>query len=124
MIRKIGMWAWMLVCLTGCMRQTRLEAVLDLADENRQELEAVLEHYRNDERKYRAACFLIENMAHRHSVTGKGVDEFYSFIDSVYRIQQQGGYTKRTGNCSGPVYYKKWVSCKSGGTEECSPSDC
>ena len=35
-----------------------------------------------------------------------------------------GGYTKSTGNCSGPVYYKKWVSCKSGGTEECSPSDC
>ena len=89
MIRKIGMWACMLVCLTGCMRQPRLDAVLDLADENRQELEAVLEHYRNDERKYRAACFLIENMAHRHSMTGKGVDEFYSFIDSVYRIQQQ-----------------------------------
>lgn len=35
-----------------------------------------------------------------------------------------GGYTKSTGNCSGPIYYKKWVSCKSGGTEECSPSDC
>lgn len=35
-----------------------------------------------------------------------------------------GGYTKSTGNCSGPVYYKKWVSCKSGGTEEFSPSDC
>ena len=89
MIRKIGLWAWMLLCLTGCMKQTRLEAVLELAGENRQELEAVLEHYRNDERKYRVACFLIENMAHRHSVVGKGVDEFYSFIDSVYRIQQQ-----------------------------------
>jgi len=35
-----------------------------------------------------------------------------------------GEYTKSTWNCSGPVYYKKWVSCKSGGTEECSPSDC
>lgn len=78
----------MLLCLTGCMKQTRLDAVLELADENRQELETVLEHYRNDEPKYRAACFLIENMAHRHSVVGKGVDEFYSFIDSVYRIQQ------------------------------------
>lgn len=89
MIRKIGLWAWMLLCLTGCMKQTRLEAVLELAGENRQELETVLEHYRNDEPKYRAACFLIENMAHRHSVVGKGVDEFYSFIDSVYRIQQQ-----------------------------------
>ena len=35
-----------------------------------------------------------------------------------------GGYTKSTGNCTGPVYYKKWVSCKSGGSEQCSPSDC
>ena len=89
MIRKIGMTVWVLLCLTGCMRQTRLDAVMDLAGENRKELEKVLEHYQDDERKYRAACFLMENMAHRHSVAGKGVDEFYAFIDSVYQIQQQ-----------------------------------
>ena len=89
MIRKIGMTVWVLLCLTGCMRQTRLDAVMDLAGENRKELEKVLEHYQDDERKYRAASFLMENMAHRHLVAGKGVDEFYAFIDSVYQIQQQ-----------------------------------
>lgn len=38
--------------------------------------------------------------------------------------QSSGFYEKYTGNCSGNVYYKKWVSCKSGGKEACSPSDC
>ena len=42
MIRKIGMTVWVLLCLTGCMRQARLDAVMDLAGENRKELEKVL----------------------------------------------------------------------------------
>ena len=89
MKRKIGIGLLALLCLTGCMRQTRLDAVMDLAGENREELEKVLEHYRDDERKFRAASFLIENMGNCHSVVGKGVDEFHSFIDSVYQIHQQ-----------------------------------
>ena len=89
MIRKIGIGLLALVCLTGCMRQTRMEAMLEAAGENRKELENVLEHYRNDERKYQAACFLMENMGNCHSVVGRGVDEFHSFIDSVYQIHQQ-----------------------------------
>ena len=52
MIRKIGMTVWVLLCLTGCMRQARLDAVMDLAGENRKELEKVLEHYQDDERLY------------------------------------------------------------------------
>lgn len=35
-----------------------------------------------------------------------------------------GYYERSSGNCSAPCEYKKWVSCKSGGTKECSPSDC
>lgn len=35
-----------------------------------------------------------------------------------------GRYTKTTGKCSGPLYYKTWVSCKKGGNESCMPSDC
>ena len=37
---------------------------------------------------------------------------------------ESGGYTKSSGQCPDPVWYKRWVSCKSGGSEECSPSDC
>lgn len=89
MIRMTGIWLLVFLCLTGCMRQTRLEAMLEAVGENRKELAKVLEHYRNDERKYRSARFLIENMGSRHSVTGKGVDEFHAFIDSVYQIHRQ-----------------------------------
>lgn len=115
MIRKIGMTVWILLCLAGCMRQARLDAVMDLAGENRKELEKVLEHYQDDERKYRAACFLMENMAHRHSVAGKGVDEFYAFIDSVYQIQQQEydipaiyEEYRRTARYQGMGLYREW----------------
>ena len=40
----------------------RLDTVLELAGENRAELEKVLAHYKDDKPKYRAARFLIENM--------------------------------------------------------------
>lgn len=32
--------------------------------------------------------------------------------------------SKTSGKCADPVSYKTWVSCKSGGTEDCNPSDC
>lgn len=115
MIRKIGIGLLALVCLTGCMRQTRMEAMLEAAGENRKELENVLEHYRNDERKYQAACFLMENMGNCHSVVGQGVDEFHSFIDSVYQIHQQeydipGIYEefRRTARHQGAGLRREW----------------
>ena len=39
-----------------------LEQALKLSGENRNALEAVLDHYKHDSLKYRAACFLIKNM--------------------------------------------------------------
>ena len=38
----------------------QLSFALERAGENRRELEQVLEHYKNDSLKYRAACFLIK----------------------------------------------------------------
>lgn len=35
-----------------------------------------------------------------------------------------GGYTKHTGQCPDPVWYKRWVSCERGDSEDCYPSDC
>lgn len=115
MIRMIGIWLLAFLCLTGCMRQSRLEAMLGVTGENRKELEKVLEHYRYDDRKYRAACFLIENMGSRHSVAGRGVDEFYAFIDSVYQIHRQEydipaiyEEYRRTAHHQGTGFHRKW----------------
>ena len=53
--------------LAGCSQNhsPELKRALELAGPNRQELKSVLSHYsrdRADSLKYRAACFLIENM--------------------------------------------------------------
>ena len=59
-----------------------LEQSLQLAGENRGELEKVLEHYKDnsDRLGYRAARFLIENMPYHYSFTGKGMEDY----DSIY----------------------------------------
>lgn len=48
---------------TACtLPKDKLERSLIMARENRGELEKVLLLYKNDSLKYKAACFLIENM--------------------------------------------------------------
>ena len=66
----------------------RLDTALELAGENRAELEKVLAHYEDDEEGYLAARFLIENMPRWYSYSNamfdsvrplleKAADEFY-----------------------------------------------
>lgn len=60
----------------------RLEVALDMAKENRTEMEKVLEHFKHDpdRLKYRAAEFLIGNMPYHYSFIGRGMEEY----DSIY----------------------------------------
>lgn len=44
-----------------------LEQALELAGDNRSELEAVLDHYKDEPEKLRAARYLIENMPGHYS---------------------------------------------------------
>lgn len=66
-----------LACIFGCnkVRSTKLELVLNKAGENKIELQQVLNHYSKnpkDSLKYKAACFLIENMTwHKSRVSSK-----------------------------------------------------
>lgn len=46
----------------SCGKPQGINSVLEQAGGNRSELEKVLVHYQNDSLKYKAACFLIENM--------------------------------------------------------------
>lgn len=45
-------------------------------------------------------------------------------VEALSRGESAGGYTKSSGKCNRPCEYKTWVSCKSGGPDECYPSDC
>ena len=49
-------------------KEDRLELALNFAGNNRQELEIVLENYKDYPLKYKAARFLIENMPYHYSV--------------------------------------------------------
>ena len=63
--------------LASCSNSpSRLELALQLAGDNRAELERVLNHYaenKADSLKYRAARFLIENMPLHYGYAGPGV---------------------------------------------------
>ncbi len=68
-MRKCGL-LFALLLLYSCVNNHRLNKVLDLAGNNRSELEKVLIHYKDSGEKYDAACFLIENMSKCYSYKG------------------------------------------------------
>ena len=45
-------------------------------------------------------------------------------VEALAQNESGEKYTKSTGQCPDPISYKRWVSCKRGGKEECYPSDC
>lgn len=65
---------------------SELEETLSQAGSNRGELFQVLAHYEEeDSLKLRAAQFLLENMAWKAYTTGRVVEEYFAFMDSVFR---------------------------------------
>lgn len=76
---------------SGCATKVnRLEYALEFAGENRGELEKVLEYYRGDSLKYRAACFLIENMTHWYAYDGWQLDT----LEVLMRKDREGILSK------------------------------
>ena len=55
--------------------------VLRMAGNNRSELERVLEYYRGDSLKFRAACFLIANMADEYAIVPTDTSDIYCSFD-------------------------------------------
>lgn len=75
----------LLLPLFSCNNHSYLEQALRQAGENRNELEKVLEHYKDDTLKYRAAQFLIENMPGHYSYDeSEELNNYYNNIDSIY----------------------------------------
>ena len=68
---------------------SRLELALQLAGDNRAELERVLNHYAENEAdslKYRAARFLIENMPQHYTFAGEEVKLYYEAIAPLIKV--------------------------------------
>ncbi len=69
--------------IAGCRDNSRLDATLEFAGENRTELERVLEHYRDSGLKYEAARFLIENMPQYYGLRGAATDSGKALLLSM-----------------------------------------
>src|SRR5690554_708660 len=83
------MASWsMILLLNSCAGNTsKLETALEMAGDNRIELEKVLEHYSQDPTdslKLKAAQFLIANMPGHYSYKDSvSINGYYNEIDSV-----------------------------------------
>lgn len=83
-MQVIGKVVVVAICLLsyGCTNNDivgdPLTYAFTLAGENRTELEAVLDHYKDDSEKLHAAQFLIENMPGHYSYKPGCMDEYYS----------------------------------------------
>ena len=60
--------------MLSCTHNTGLERTFYRAGTNRAELEKVLRHYEGDERKHRAAIFLLERMADCYGYDNARID--------------------------------------------------
>ncbi|MDR1623825.1 MAG: hypothetical protein LBS04_02490 [Tannerellaceae bacterium] len=84
---------FLIIMFASCNRHPDyLEQSLELAGDNRSELEKVLLYYQQDSVdsfKYRAAVFLISNMSANYSYTGEGMEKYYDALASI-SLQYKG----------------------------------
>ena len=83
------------ILLTACkqnIENIRLEQALAFSGKNRVELEKVLKHYAlypADSLKYRAACFLIENMPGYYYYEGEELNRHAVYFDALGKSKKQ-----------------------------------
>ena len=73
-MRKIIIVVIGIIGMYSCDKQNaKVKIALELAEDNRKELEAVIDHYKEskEDLKLKATYFLISNMTHQYSVVGK-----------------------------------------------------
>ncbi len=97
-------WSLLLcaLLLAACERNERLARALELAGENRTELEKVLHYYKDDTLKYKAACFLIGDIPGKYARVPEHPQDAYreylnhipkkdsAFWDTEYSLVRQG----------------------------------
>ncbi len=91
--------------LFACRRETALEQALTLSGKNRGELEKVLDHFRGDSLKYKAACFLIENMPGAFGIDSSVIDACAPFYEEYDLLSHTFDYD----SVSHPYTYSRGV---------------
>lgn len=79
-MKRVFFYIWLSFWLASCVNQPDdLHIALQLAGENRPELEKVLKHYAEDSLKQQAARFLIENMPYHYAYEGETLADYKKF---------------------------------------------
>ena len=78
--------------MLSCTRNVGLERTWQRADKNRAELEKVLRYYEEDERKHRAALFLLERMADCYSYADSRIDSLKQ-LKYLSSLPDRGAWT-------------------------------
>ena len=82
-MRVCGVYFVFVILLSACTNGvSHLDIALQQAKHNKAELEKVLKHFKHDSLKYRAACFLIENMPGKYSILPyDSLDRYKNFLN-------------------------------------------
>lgn len=84
--------------LVSCSETSPLEKALETSGSNRMELEKVLEHYRQDSLKLKAAEFLIENMTYHYAYDGKELEKYHKYFERVPMTWKGAEYVRDSLN--------------------------
>lgn len=105
-----GLLFIMLLLFVSCRSQNekRLEQALEMAGENRVELEKVLKHYQGDKMKLEAAKFLIRNMPGHGSYAGEEIEAYYREVEPILLSDSSTAVKERMMN----EVYRKYPSSR------------
>lgn len=89
---KHTLFVILIMIISFSCKKSDLQLSLDRAKGNREQLSFLLSLYKRnptDSLKYKALCFLIENMVDKYYLSGYKLDEYTIFIDSIYQIEKE-----------------------------------
>ena len=93
-MQKKILWSIIFLLFLSCNNITQQEYALRSAGENRKELEKILNYYSQDPKdslKYKAACFLIENMDSHFYFTGTQLEYKKQYYKILTETDHWGG---------------------------------
>ncbi len=91
MFYRILLIIFVSVLLSCQQRENIFRRSFTLAGKNRIELQKVLEHYKDDPQKLKAATFLIYHMSDKYSLDSSSVREVQPYYDAMIRYLRENG---------------------------------
>ena len=84
LIRSILLYSLTMVLLVFSCQKPNVRQTFENNCENSRKLQTVLEHYKDEPLKAKAAKFLLENMDDHFAYNGEAVDIYSRYMDSVF----------------------------------------